>query len=48
MSFAEPLRETLEEDSQDVAENERTPTPIWEFLMRPPSAGPSIRETAHF
>ena len=45
MELADLLRETLEEDSQDVWENERTPTPVRRFGVRLPAAGLSIRET---
>ena len=45
MTLADLLRETLEEDSQDVWENERTPTPVRRFGVRLHTAGLSIRET---
>jgi len=46
MTLADLLSETLEEDSQDVWENERTPTPVRRFGVRLHTAGLSIRETA--
>ncbi len=46
MQLADLLSETLDKDSQDVWENERTPTPVWRFGVRLHSAGLSIRETA--
>ena len=45
MSLADLLRETLETDSQDVWENERTPTAVRRFGVRLHTAGLSIRET---
>ncbi len=45
MKLADLLRETLAEDSQDVWENERTPTPVRRFGVRLHTAGLSIRET---
>jgi putative transposase len=45
MPLAELLRETLDKDSQDVWENERTPTPVRRFGVRLHTAGLSIRET---
>ncbi|KZX49936.1 IS6 family transposase [Haloarcula sp. K1] len=45
MKLADLLRETLDEDSQDVWENERTPTPVRRFGVRLHTAGLSIRET---
>jgi len=45
MQLADLLRETLDEDSQDVWENERTPTPIRRFGVRLHTAELSIRET---
>jgi putative transposase len=45
MQLADLLRETLETDSQDVWENERTPTPVRRFGVRLHTAGLSIRET---
>jgi len=45
MQLADLLRETLEIDSQDVWENERTPTPVRRFGVRLHTAGLSIRET---
>jgi hypothetical protein len=45
MQLADLLRETLDEDSQDVWENERTPTLIRRFGVRLHAAGLSIRET---
>jgi len=45
MQLADLLRETLEMDSQDVWENERTPTPVRRFGVRLHTAGLSIRET---
>ena len=45
MQLADLLRETLDEDSQDVWENERTPTPVRRFGVRLHTAGLSIRET---
>jgi len=45
MQLAHLLRETLDEDSQDVWENERTPTPVRRFGVRLHTAGLSIRET---
>jgi len=45
MTLADLLRETLETDSEDVWENERTPTPVQRFGVRLHSAGLSIRET---
>jgi len=34
MQLADLLRETLDEDSQDVWENGRTPTPVRRFGVR--------------
>src|SRR6056297_1235532 len=45
MQLADLLDGTLDEDSQDVWENERTPTPVRRFGVRLHSAGLSIRET---
>jgi len=45
MQPADLLREALDEDSQDVWENERTPTPVRRFGVRLHTAGMSIRET---
>ena len=45
MQLADLLRETLDEDNQDVWENERTPTPVRRFGVRLHAAGLSIRET---
>ncbi len=45
ISLANLLRETLEIDSHDVWENERTPTPVRRFGVRLHTAGLSIRET---
>ena len=45
MQLADLLREALDEDSQDVWENERTPTPVRRFGVRLHTAGLSIRET---
>src|SRR6056297_4194463 len=45
MQLADLLSETLEEDSQDVWENERTPTPVRRFGVRLHAAGLSIRNT---
>jgi len=45
MSLADLLSETLETDSQDVWENERTPTSVRRFGVRLHTAGLSIRET---
>jgi len=45
MQLADLLRETLGEDSQDVWENERTPTHVQRFGVRLHTAGLSIRET---
>ena len=45
MTLADLLRETLDEDSQDVWENKRTPTPVRRFGVRLHAAGLSIRET---
>ena len=45
MSLADLLRTTLETDSQDVWENERTPIPVRRFGVRLHAAGLSIRET---
>ena len=45
MSLADLLRKTLETDSQDVWENERTPTPVRRFGVRLHAAGLSIRVT---
>jgi len=39
MSLADLLRETLETDSQDVWENERTPTPFQRLGVRLHTAG---------
>jgi hypothetical protein len=44
-AYANLLRETLDEDNQDVWENERTPTPVRRFGVRLHTAGLSIRET---
>jgi len=45
MQLADLLSETLDEDSHDVWENERTPTPVRRFGVRLHTAGLSIRET---
>ena len=45
MILADLLRETLEEDSQDVWENEHTPTSVQRFGVRLHTAGLSIKET---
>jgi putative transposase len=45
MQLADLLRETLDEDSQDVWKDERTPTPLRRFGVRLHTAGLSIRET---
>ncbi|GGN88453.1 hypothetical protein GCM10009030_08190 [Haloarcula pellucida] len=45
MQLTNLLRETLDEDSQDVWENERIPTPVRRFGVRLHTAGLSIRET---
>ncbi|WP_153554661.1 IS6 family transposase [Halomicrobium sp. LC1Hm] len=45
MQLADLLREMLNEDSQDVWENERTPTPVRRFGVRLHTAGLSIGET---
>ena len=45
MTLADLLRETLDEDSQDVWENELTPTPVRRFGVGLHTAGMSIRET---
>src|SRR6056297_2079421 len=45
MTLADLLRETLETDSQDVWENERTPTPVRRFGVRLHTVGVSIGET---
>ncbi len=45
MQLADLLRETLDVDSQDIWENERTPTPVRRFEVRLHTAGLSIRET---
>jgi len=45
MNLADLLRETLDEDNEDVWENERTPTPVRRFGVRLHTAGLSIRET---
>jgi len=44
MTLANLLRETLEVDCDDVWENERTPTPVNVFGVRPHSMGLSVRE----
>ena len=44
MQLADLLRETLDVDSQDVWENERTPTPVRVFGVRLHSMGLSLRE----
>ncbi|KOX92439.1 IS6 family transposase [Haloarcula rubripromontorii] len=46
MRLADLLRETLDVDSQDVWENERTPTPVRCFGVRLHSIGLSVRETS--
>ncbi len=46
MELADLLRETLEEDSQDVWENKRTPTLVRRFGVRLHTAGLSLRKTA--
>jgi len=45
MQLADLLSETVDEDSQDVWENARTPTPVRRFGVRLHAAGLSIRET---
>ncbi|ACV48660.1 transposase [Halomicrobium mukohataei DSM 12286] len=45
MELADLLRETLYEESQDVWENEWTPTSVRQFGVRLHTAGLSIRET---
>jgi hypothetical protein len=45
MQFADLLSKTLDEDSQDVWENERTLTTVRRFEVRLHAAGLSIRET---
>jgi hypothetical protein len=45
MTLADLLNKTLETYSQDVWENERTPTPVRRFGVRLHTAGLSIRET---
>lgn len=45
MQLANLLEETLDVDSQDVWENERTPTPVRRFGARLQSMGLSVRET---
>jgi len=45
MQLADLLKETLDEDNQDVWENERTLTSVRRFGVRLHSAGLSIRET---
>ncbi|WP_159904778.1 IS6 family transposase [Salinirussus salinus] len=45
MQLVDLLSETLDEDSQDVWENERTPTPARRFGVRLHSLGLLIRET---
>jgi hypothetical protein len=45
MKLADHLRETLDEASQDVFENELTPTPVRRFGVRLHAVGLSIRET---
>jgi len=45
MSLADLLNKTFETDSQDVWENERTPTPVRRFGVRLHTARLSIRET---
>ena len=45
MELADLLSETLDEDSQDVWENERTPTPVRRFGVRLHTAGLSMGET---
>jgi transposase-like protein len=44
MQLADLLRETLDVDSQDVWENERTPTPVRVFGVQLHSMGLSLRE----
>ena len=44
MTLADLLEETLDVDSQDVWENERTPTPVRVFGVRLHSMGLSVRE----
>jgi hypothetical protein len=44
MQLADLLSETLDLDSQDVWENERTPTPVRVFGVRLHSMGLSLRE----
>ena len=46
MQLADLLRKTLDMDSQDVWENERTPTPVRCFGVRLHSMGLSVRETS--
>jgi len=45
MQLADLLRETSNEDSQDVWENERTPTSVRRFGVRLHTVALSIRET---
>lgn len=45
MQLADLLRKTLDVDSKDVWENERTPTPVRRFAVRLHTAGLSLRET---
>ena len=42
MTLADPLRETLEADCDEVWENERTPTPVRVFGVRLHSMGLSL------
>ena len=44
MQLADLLKETLDVESQDVWENERTPTPVRVFGVRLHSMGLSLRE----
>jgi hypothetical protein len=46
MQLADLLRGTLDVESQDVWENERTPTPVRVFGVRLHSMGLSVREVA--
>ena len=44
MQLADPLRDDIEVDDEDVWENERTPTPVRHFAVRLHSMGLSVRE----
>ena len=44
MTLADLLRETIDLPEQEVWENERTPTPVRVFGVRPHSMGLSLRE----